>query len=629
MAPETKKQNTESFFKDLRDSLGMKPRNKDTKSPKIPDDASGINSTASIFSDLKVLTQKDDDQELKFGLLGKQIGSFQVESIIGEGGFSTIYKVRDKTLGVYRALKLFKLNPIDPMSKDDLERLKKEARIATFLQHQHICKVHALDYIVHPQHEELKIPYIVMDYVEADSLRSLMKDSTHKLPEVFSLAVFIQCAEALNYAYQNSVSFVDEQSGIAVESQYRHITHRDLKPENILVNKNGALIIDFGIATTFMDMPGTISVKGFYMGTPAYMAPEIIRGVQVSPEKSFKGDLYGLCVVLYEMVEHTLPFVADEKTDIITKVNRQQYPKPKCNPKIARIIQKGMAQKYASYDEAIQDAYKTLSRYNTMNPSQVIRRLFDTRENGEEIEKAFREFQFQASKKPEERKKENSRRGLFIILLVLAGIAVLAGGFIFRLYRSGTTENPPLKEPETKKEEIVLNVQPGTEKENSFNSEILQNSSEIPPVPAQRSNVKSAPIATELSAEDLYAEAKNEIAAGEFDRAFETLERIKDPASDYLRVLIFMKKEDYFSALKSYEHIAGSSTLEPYEIRDLGYYESAVCYSNLYFQRKRDKYKDEALSRFLDLRDHYQTKIPPELYARIDSRIQLLNETGE
>lgn len=625
MEQDAKKQNTESLLNQMRDSLKL--RSPGANNTNIPLGVHQDVNTASILSDLKVLTGEANNTELAQGFLGTSIGPYVVESIIGEGAFSTVFKVRDKTLGVYRALKLFKLNPVDPMSKDDLDRLKKEARIATFLQHQHICKVHALDYIIHPQHQELSIPYLVMDYVEAEPLRNLMKDFPDRLPEVFCLVIFIQCLEALNYAFHNVVSFVEEQSGIALESQYRSITHRDLKPENILVNKNGAFIIDFGIAATFLNTPRNISVEGFYMGTPAYMAPEIIRGVQLSPEKSFKADLYSMCVVLYELLEGSPPFVALEKGELLQKVQNQNYTKPKCNSEIAHLIQKGMAEKYTSYDEALHDALKILEQYNAANSQQVIRNFFDARENGEEIKEAFKKYHFQTSARTDANNKTVLRKFLLLGILVFMGMAVWVGRFIFnpKPKENGATSVKPqvLKGPQ-----IQPNPQPGVQMPVPQKTEpSLVKAQEKPSRMIRKTG--PAPLKTESSYKKLYAQAKSAFAAGNLDKAVEILSDIKDPASDYLQGLIFMKKEDFFNALKCFERITGPSFLEAFSVKDLGYYESAVCYSNLYFQRKRDKYKDEALSRFLDLQNHYQAKIPKTMYERIESRIQLLSKSDE
>src|SRR2546429_3378633 len=198
--------------------------------------------------------------------VGKSIGNYRIVTLIGSGGFGSVYR------GEHAVLKerdvAIKILHTHLGSQEERTRFLQEARLLEHLQHLHILQIFDAGI-------ENGLPYLVTEYASHGSLRDLLNRNAHTiLPEDVSFAILSQVGEALSYAHE------------------QHIIHRDLKPENILFNANDvALLADFGIATTL----ATSSVKySSVMGTPAYMAPEQFQGTL-----SQQVDQYALGCIAY------------------------------------------------------------------------------------------------------------------------------------------------------------------------------------------------------------------------------------------------------------------------------------------------------------------------------------------
>src|SRR3990170_921707 len=213
---------------------------------------------------------------------GRLLGRYRVEASLGRGGMSEVYKAWDEDRAAYVALKMLR----EDLAQDAvfLRRFKREAQTLARLQHPNIVRFYGLE-------QEGRLAFMVMDYVEGTSLRGEIFDQKGRgLAAERVLEVIRPVCSALNYAHRMGV------------------VHCDVKPGNIMVHRNGTVLVtDFGIAR--MTESATATMVG--LGTPAYMAPELVRGQDPTPQT----DVYALGVVLYEMLTGgERPFTGERAT---------------------------------------------------------------------------------------------------------------------------------------------------------------------------------------------------------------------------------------------------------------------------------------------------------------------------
>lgn len=235
--------------------------------------------------------------------VGDTIGQYRIMDQLGQGGMATVYKAYHANLDRYVAFKV--LHPAFKEDPNFLERFKREAQIVARLEHPHIVPVY--DYAAHESQ-----PYLVMKFIEGESLKARLKRQPPTLDETIRLLEIV--ASALTYAHQHG------------------ILHRDIKPSNIMLDREGTpFITDFGLARIAQAGESTLS-QDMMLGTPQYISPEQAKGVQnLGPGT----DIYSLGVIIYEMVVGRVPFNADTPFAIIHDHIYKPLPLPThVNPEV-------------------------------------------------------------------------------------------------------------------------------------------------------------------------------------------------------------------------------------------------------------------------------------------------------
>jgi serine/threonine-protein kinase len=215
-------------------------------------------------------------------------GRYRLVERLGEGGMSVVWRGHDELLNRQVAIKVLATrHAADPRFR---RRIRIEAQAAAKLSHPHIAGVY--DYGEAPSDNGAMLPYVVMELVNGDSLASRLADGA-PLPWPVAVTIAAQIASALAAAHA------------------RGVVHRDVTPGNIMLSADGAKVVDFGISALVGEQDA--DADGNILGTPAYLAPERIRGQPVSAAT----DVYALGLLLHRAVTGELPWDAATATEML------------------------------------------------------------------------------------------------------------------------------------------------------------------------------------------------------------------------------------------------------------------------------------------------------------------------
>ena len=265
-----------------------------------------------------------------------KFGRYKVLAEIGRGAMGVVYKAHDPKIDRIVALKTIVLSERHSTEEKEFrERFLVEAKAAGRLSHPAIVTIYDVG-----EASENQDPFLVMEYVEGESLEKQLLDLGGEFPPECALGLVRELACALDYAHSQG------------------IVHRDIKPANILLSKDGhAKITDFGVAklnTAYQ------TVAGQSLGTPAYMSPEQLNGDSVDG----RSDLFSLGVILYTLLTGHRPFQGNSAMTVSFRVVHQDplpvsafdsgFP-PDVDYVIGRAIAKDPAHRYQTGQEMADD----------------------------------------------------------------------------------------------------------------------------------------------------------------------------------------------------------------------------------------------------------------------------------
>ncbi len=273
-------------------------------------------------------------------LIGEKIGPdkrYTVLRRVGEGGMGVVFEAMEEAKGRSVAIKV--LNSDGGSDSETLSRFRREGSRFAKLRHPNIVRVYGMG-------RARGMLYIASEFVDGVDLYHVMK-KTGAMDIERALSIVEDAAKGLAVAHGSGV------------------IHRDLKPENIMLTHDGEMVkvLDFGIAKD-LNASVALTVRGAYLGTPAYSAPEQIRGEEIDG----RADIFSLGVILYELVTAETPFKGRRATEVLantikvnpvnpTRINSEvEAPVARL---IARMIHKKPRQRIANCEEVI-DRIKTV-----------------------------------------------------------------------------------------------------------------------------------------------------------------------------------------------------------------------------------------------------------------------------
>jgi tetratricopeptide (TPR) repeat protein/tRNA A-37 threonylcarbamoyl transferase component Bud32 len=286
-----------------------------------------------------------DVEEFGNPLIGRTIGAWRLERLLGEGGMGAVYLAsrRDEQFEQTAALKLMAYRLANTPLQ---ERFRQERQILARLSHPNIAR------LIDGGTTDEGDPYLVMDYVEGTPLDQYFERSRPPVRE--RLQLFLTICSAVHYAHQNL------------------IVHRDLKPDNILVLEDGTpKLLDFGTAKLVREhIEPKVTQKDFRAFTPAYASPEEILGNPVTTAS----DTYSLGVILYRILTGVHPYEFQDYTtgELIRVICQQEPARPSARSRngnevsgdldaiVLKAMRKEPGERYSSVDQLADDIRRFL-----------------------------------------------------------------------------------------------------------------------------------------------------------------------------------------------------------------------------------------------------------------------------
>ncbi|MDR3116665.1 MAG: Stk1 family PASTA domain-containing Ser/Thr kinase [Bifidobacteriaceae bacterium] len=252
-------------------------------------------------------------------------GRYELREMVGQGGMAEVHKAFDNRLQRVVAVKILR-----PALTQDLvfySRFKREAEAAASLNHPNIVAVYDTgEEIVDNSGSVVKYPYIVMEFIQGDDLKTIIAKQNQVNPQ-FSAKIMQGVLDALEYSHKHGV------------------IHRDIKPGNIFISSSGQVkVMDFGIARAVADSSATMTQANTVVGTAQYLSPEQAKGSKVDA----RSDLYSAGCLLFELLTGQPPFSGENAVSIAYQHVSENHQKPSeivsgLNPLWDQIVSRAMA----------------------------------------------------------------------------------------------------------------------------------------------------------------------------------------------------------------------------------------------------------------------------------------------
>jgi len=263
----------------------------------------------------------------------RKVGTSRIVRELGRGGMGVVYEAVQE--GLDRRVAVKALDARLSGSREQVERFKREGRAYAQLRHQAVVAVHDLV-------EKDDALYLVTEFVDGADLGKLL--STGPLPPDCVALVGARVAEALEYVH------------------FQKLLHRDVKPGNVMISVDGEVkLLDFGIAKD--QTKGDLTKEGVLVGSPAYMAPEVLVG----EEEDATADVWALGVMLYELASGRKPFRGSTSKELFGAVRNGRFPRlravaPGVSRRLARAIERCLSRKKGARWQAAGPLARELER---------------------------------------------------------------------------------------------------------------------------------------------------------------------------------------------------------------------------------------------------------------------------
>ena len=269
---------------------------------------------------------------------------YELGGLLGRGGMADVRVGRDLRLGRTVAVKQLR----GDLSADDTfqARFRREAQSSAALNHPSIVAVYDTGDSIdkHGSH----VPYIVMEYVEGQTLRDIMRgaENGRKILPERALSITADILSALDYSHRSG------------------IIHRDIKPANVMLTPSGQVkVMDFGIARAIADTSSAMTQTAAVIGTAQYLSPEQARGETVDA----RSDIYSTGCLLYELLTGRPPFIGDSPVSVAYQhVREEARPPSQLNPEVSQavdhIVAKSLAKRVEDRYQSAADMRKDIDR---------------------------------------------------------------------------------------------------------------------------------------------------------------------------------------------------------------------------------------------------------------------------